>query len=192
MDNEPLENFKIYKGNQATNALAEEKKLEREERERKDREAKRKAAETRQKAKIRLISIVVAGVIGATTAIAVNIINVNERKAAEEAAAAQLEEDYRNGRVCIPVERVADFYGEKNVCIDFYASYINDSKYYVFIDDEKNGTFALMASKNLISETEAKARYLNKHLEVRGAIIKYEDTFEIKIEDLSQIKILED
>lgn len=53
----------------------------------------------------------------------------------------QLEEDYKNGRKCIPVERVADFIGNKNVCVDFYANYINESNKYVFIDNAKKRQF---------------------------------------------------
>lgn len=113
--------------------------------------------------------------------------NRTEQQKADEAA--KLEEDYKNGRICIPVERVADFLNSKGVCVDFYANYINDSPKYVFIDSTKNGNFALMISKELISEADAKTNYLNKHLEARGTIIKYNDTYEIKIEDLSQITV---
>lgn len=102
---------------------------------------------------------------------------------------AQLEEDYRNGRKCIPVERVADFMGNKNVCVDFYANYINESKKYVFIDNAKNGNFALMISKDLISKDDATSKFLNKHIEARGSITKFNDTYEIEISNLSQILI---
>lgn len=56
-------------------------------------------------------------------------------------------------------------------------------------EDYKNGNFALMISRDLISESDAKNKYLNKHLTARGSITKYEDTYEIKITDLSQIVI---
>lgn len=101
----------------------------------------------------------------------------------------QLEEDYRNGRKCIPVERVADFIGNKNVCVDFYANYINESKGYVFIDNVKKGNFALMVPKDLISKDTATSKYLNKHLEARGSIAKFNNTYKIKISNLSQIII---
>ena len=115
--------------------------------------------------------------------------NQNEKNRQEEERLSKLEEDYRNGRECIPIERVADFNGSENVCVDFYANYIGSSDYYIFIDNAKNGTFALMISKKIISESDAKSKYLNKHLEARGSIIQYENTYEIKITDLSQITI---
>ena len=104
---------------------------------------------------------------------------------------AQLEEDYKNGRQCIPVERVADFSGYKGVCVDFYASYINDSSKYVFVDNARGGSFTAMIPKIIISESEAKAQYLNKHLEVRGDIKEYNGSYEILVTNNSQITIRE-
>ncbi|MBQ7201907.1 NERD domain-containing protein [Candidatus Saccharibacteria bacterium] len=132
-------------------------------------------------------ALVLAGII--TFAI-FRIVENNEIAKREAEEEAQLEEDYRNGRKCIPVEKVADYVGNSGVCVDFYAGYINESPYYVFVDNKKNGIFSLMISKKLISENEAKSNYLNKHLNARGTITKYEDTFEIKISDLTQITIL--
>ena len=113
--------------------------------------------------------------------------NRTEQQKADEIT--KLEEDYKNGRVCIPVERVADFLNSKGICVDFYANYINDSPKYIFIDHTKNGNFALMIPKELISETDAKTNYLNKHLQARGTITKYNNTYEIIVTDLSQITI---
>ena len=87
------------------------------------------------------------------------------------------------------MERVADFIGNKNVCVDFYANYINESNKYVFIDNAKKGNFALMVPKDLISKDAATSKYLNKHLEARGSITKFNDTYKIKISNLSQIII---
>ncbi len=150
------------------------------------------AMTTRRKIKARLIIGIILSIV-ALIGIGFGIwtiIDRNNREAeriAEEKA--QLEEDYKNGRVCIPVEKVADYLHQKGVCVDFYANYINDSTYYVFIDNTKNGTFALMISKDLLTEEEANLNYLNKHLEARGTITKYEDTYEIEISDLSQITV---
>lgn len=117
----------------------------------------------------------------------------NRQAEAERIAVMELENSYRNGRTCIPVERASDFLGATNVCVDFYCHYINDSPYSVFVDDEKNGTFALMIPKKLISEAEAKEKYLNRHIEARGTIEFYEpnNTYEIKITNLSQITVKE-
>lgn len=116
----------------------------------------------------------------------------NEEAERIEAENARLESDYRAGRQCIPVERVAEFNGSKNVCVDFIAGYINDSKYYTFIDNSKTGNFAIMASKKILTEVDASAMYLHKHIQVRGDIEEYNGTYEIKITDLNQIKIIED
>jgi hypothetical protein len=115
---------------------------------------------------------------------------IRDAKQAEDEKV-RLEEDYRNGRTCIPVEKVADYVEIKGVCVDFYATYINDSPNYVFIDNTSGGNFLLMIPKDLISEAEALAKYLNQHIEARGKIEKYKDKFEIIITDLSQIKIIE-
>ena len=133
-------------------------------------------------------ALVLAGII--TFAI-FKIVDSNEAARREAEEAAQLEEDYINGRKCIPVEKAANYVGSSGVCVDFYAGYINDSPYYIFIDNKKNGTFQLMISKKIITEKEAKEKYLNKHLNARGTITKYEDSYEIKISDLDQITILE-
>ena len=150
------------------------------------------AITTKEKTKARLvIGIILSIIVLIGMAVGVwAIIDKNNREAERLAAErAQLEEDYKNGRVCIPIEKVADYLRQKGVCVDFYANYINDSKNYVFIDNAKNGTFTLMIPKTILNEEEAISRYLNKHLEARGTIIKYEDTYEIEITDLSQITV---
>lgn len=134
-----------------------------------------------------LLSIVILVGIGFSVWTIIDKNNREAERIAEEKA--QLEEDYRNGRVCIPVERVANYLYQKGVCVDFHANYINDSKNYIFIDNTKNGIFALMISKNILTEEEAISNYLNKHLEARGTITKYDGTYEIEISDLSQITI---
>lgn len=157
-----------------------------------DSKAEKELEKQRTKSKTaKIIIIVIAIIIGILAIAGLGIYIDGQNKIAQQKAeeSAQLEEDYKNGRVCIPVERIADFLDAKNVCVDFYANYINSSSYYVFIDNGKNGNFALMISKDLISESDAKNKYLNKHLTARGSITKYEDTYEIKITDLSQIVI---
>lgn len=157
-----------------------------------DSRAEKELEKEKTRSKTRKIVTVILGAVILIAIIAgVGIYIDRQNKIAQQEAdqLAQLEEDYRNGRKCIPVERVADFLGSKNVCVDFYANYINESKKYVFIDNAKNGNFALMISKDLISKDDAISKFLNKHLEARGSIIKYNDTFEIKISNLSQILI---
>lgn len=46
-----------------------------------------------------------------------------------------------------------------------------------------------MVPKDLISKDAATSKYLNKHLEARGSITKFNDTYKIKILNLSQIII---
>ena len=132
------------------------------------------------------VLLIVGGIVG----IAVYVNEQNKIAKQKEDEAAQLEEDYKNGRKCIPVERAADYVGN-SVCVDFYATYINDSKNFVFIDNAKNGSFNLMLPKKLISKEDAEAQYLNKHLNARGTISKYNDTYEIKITALNQLKVVE-
>lgn len=154
-------------------------------------ELEREELKTKSKKIFAIVLIIIFG-IAAACAIGLYVAEQNRIARLEAERLEQLEEDYKNGRECIPVERVADFVNSKNVCVDFYANYINDSKYYVFIDNAKYGTFALMISKDLISKSDANAKYLNKHLQARGSITKHEDTYEIEVKDLSQISIVQD
>jgi len=157
--------------------------------------AKIEADASIKKSRTKLVLAIVVAICLLVTVVvwawAVNGENSREdQRIADEKAA--LEEDYKNGRKCIPVERVADFLDSKGVCVDFYANYINDSKNYVFADNSKNGTFALVISKDLLSVDEANAVYSGKHLEARGTITKYNDTYEIKITNLNQIRVLDE
>ena len=110
----------------------------------------------------------------------------------EQEAAEQLEEDYRNGRKCLPAERVPDFVGS-TICVDYYVGYINSNSYYIYLDQEKNGQFQTIIpiKQNIITKANAKDVYLNKHIEVRGLVKKYNDSYEIVVTDLDQIRILE-
>ncbi len=157
-----------------------------------ERKAMIDASASEKKAKARLAGIIIISLVSLLVLatgiwIVIDKNNRESQRIAEEEA--QLVEDYKNGRKCIPVEQVSEYVNSKGVCVDFYASYINESPKYVFIDNAKNGTFALMISKQLLSRQDATSTYLNKHLEARGTITKYKDDFEIIIEDLSQITV---
>lgn len=157
-----------------------------------DSRAEKELEKEKTRSKTRKIVAAIFGIVVLIAIVAgVGIYIDGQNKIAQQEAdqLAQLEENYRNGRKCIPVERVANFIGSKNVCVDFYANYINESKNYVFIDNAKNGNFALIISKDLISKNDATSKFLNKHLEVRGFITKFNNTYEIEISNLSQILI---
>ncbi|MBR2837120.1 hypothetical protein IKE79_02060 [Candidatus Saccharibacteria bacterium] len=135
---------------------------------------------------IAIIALAAGAIFGAI------LIIKQQKAAADEAAAAQLEADYRSGTACLPADRAADFTKLENTCVDFHVVYVNDSRYYVFANDDKdNATFAIMMNKHLITTDDAISRYLGKHLEVRGAIEKYQDIYVVKVTDFSQIKITE-
>jgi hypothetical protein len=103
-----------------------------------------------------------------------------------------LEEDYRNGRKCIPLERASDFVGS-TVCVEYYVGYINDNSYYIYLDKEKNGDFQIVIPKRakIISVAETKERFLNRRVRVNGTIEQYNDSFEIIVNNLDQIELVE-
>lgn len=139
---------------------------------------------------IAIITVIAAVALGSLFILSDSNSKREEKQKAEEAA--QLEEDYKNGRKCIPVERAADFVGH-NVCVDYYVGYVNSNSYFIYLDNEKNGSFQIIIPKKskLINVSDAKKNYLNKHIEVRGLIEEYNGAYEIKVTDLGQIKISE-
>jgi hypothetical protein len=159
------------------------------EEERKTKEAESKTAYYKTKRSIMsciitiLILAAVALFIGGTIAYNNNI---------QQEKAAQLEADRKSGKVCIPANEVEKYEGEKGVCVSFYVSQVSDNKYFTYINNKSypNTTFtALVKNKKIISKDEAKSKYLNKTIEVRGDIVKYESTYEIEIYNANQIKV---
>jgi len=104
---------------------------------------------------------------------------------------AQRLEDIATGKAAISVDQVAQYEGMDGVRVNYYVGYVDESKKYIFLDDKPHGTFtALIMNKNIISLDDAKAQYLNKYIEVRGTITKYEDTYQIEVYSSDQLKVM--
>lgn len=154
---------------------------------RKTEEAKATRAKAWRNTIICLLAVIFVTIIG------YGMFEVISRNISKTEQIAQLEEDRKSGKVCIPSSEAANYEGLDGVCVEYYVNYVNDSKHYVFVSDKKNGDFtALVKNKAIISLQDAKDNYLNRRIEVRGKIIKYEDTHEIEVYDASQIKVTGD
>ena len=155
--------------------------------------AKYEIEKERRKNRITIICFcIIAVIIFALIGMNIYFNDKEDQKAKEQEASeqAKLEDDYRNGRKCIPIERASDFVGN-SVCVEYYVGYINSNTYYIYIDKEKNGQFQTIIPKksNIIDVSEAREKFLNSRIEVRGTIERYKDTCEIKVTSLDQIKI---
>lgn len=135
-----------------------------------------------------VVAIVVLCAIGAGIFFFAQNNENNRQKEAEEKA--QLEKDYENGVKCITPDMAEKFVG-KNVCVDYYVGYVNSNSYYIYLDEKKEGDFQVIITKKskILSVNEAKEKYLNKNISVRGTLEKYKDAYEIKVTNLDQITL---
>ena len=156
--------------------------------------AKIEAEDNRRNNKVKLIiliTIVVLAITGLFVGIFLNQQEQNKQAELERKQKEQIEEDYRSGRKCVPLERVSDFVGS-TVCVEYYVGYVNSNSYYIYLDKEKNGDFqAVIPTKSkIISVNEAKEKYLNRYIKVNGVVKRYNDSYEIIVNDLDQIEFV--
>lgn len=101
----------------------------------------------------------------------------------------KLHADRLAGRVCIPVDEVQKYEGEKGVCVVFRINHVGESNNFTFLNDKSFGTFtALIRDKEILPIETARADYLYQEVEVRGNITMYQDTYQIEVRDLEQVK----
>lgn len=156
--------------------------------------AKIEAEDNRRNNKVKLIiliTIVMLVITGLFVGFFLKQQEQSEQAELERKQKAQIEEDYKNGRRCIPLERVSDFVGS-TVCVEYYVGYVNSNSYYIYLDKEKNSEFqAVVPTKaEIISINEAKEKYLNRYIKVNGTIKRYNDSYEIIVIDLDQIELV--
>lgn len=156
--------------------------------------AKIEAEDNRRNNKVKLIiliTIVMLVITGLFVGFFLKQQEQSEQAELERKQKAQIEEDYKNGRRCIPLERVSDFVGS-TVCVEYYVGYVNSNSYYIYLDKEKNSEFqAVVPTKaEIISINEAKEKYLNRYIKVNGTIKRYNDSYEIIVIDLDQIEFV--
>ncbi|MBR3131943.1 NERD domain-containing protein [Candidatus Saccharibacteria bacterium] len=114
-----------------------------------------------------------------------------EREQAEQA----LIEDKKAGKVCVGLDELVEYQNIKNVCVEYVAGDVAEWKTAIYLNHFENTDFTAIIWKNsgIITFEEAKERYANKKIRVRGTITYYEKRhyYEIQVDDLSQIEVLE-
>lgn len=119
-----------------------------------------------------------------------------EKREKREQAEQALIEDKKAGKVCVELDELAQYKDMKNTCVEYVAGDVTEWKTAIYLNHFKNTDFTAIIWKNsgIITFEEAKERYANKKIRVRGTITYYESEkyhyYEIQVNDLGQIEIL--
>ncbi len=144
-----------------------------------------------------LIVLLAVFIISVIVIVVINLVKAESEKAKQREQAEQaLIEDKKSGKTCISLDELADYVGTKNACVEYVVGDVSETKSTIYLNRVKNTDFAtvIWKDRNLITAAEAKEKYLNKRVRVRGTIKYYDSAkykyHEITLEDLSQIETL--
>ena len=139
-----------------------------------------------------IFMIIIAG------AVVLIVRDINQKNKEREQEEQALINDKKSGKTCIGLDELSQYVNENNVCVEYVVGDISSNQYIVYLNRKTNTDFAAIIWKknNIISLEDAKTKYLNKRIRVRGKITYYEGSekykyYQIEIKDLSQIEILE-
>jgi len=114
-----------------------------------------------------------------------------EQQAVEAQQAAQLLADQEAGRVCIPASEASDFVGLNDVCVTFTVRHVGGEEDYQLIQEQNDGSFAAFVPNAITSRQEARDAYEGRQVEIRGEIYDYKGQLQIRVDELSQITIVD-
>ena len=138
-----------------------------------------------------VFTVIIAGVVSLAVK---DLVQKNEEREREEQS---IINDKKSGKTCIELNELSEYVGEKNVCVEYIVGDISSNSYIIYLNRVKNTDFAAIIWKkdNIISLEEARAKYLNKRIRVRGKITYYDSEkykyHQIEVNDLSQIEALD-
>ena len=142
--------------------------------------------------------IIVAAIVVVIVALVIHFLR-SDKEAREQAEQAEqaLVEDKKSGKTCVGLGELAEYAGIKNVCVEYIVGNIADNDTWIYLNRVTNTDFAaiIRKEKNILTVVQAKDKYLNRRVRVRGTIKYYDSArykyYEIIVDDLSQIEILQ-